>query len=309
MKKQLLTLGLVIASVFASQAQYVLTKNTPPFGATFTMKRITGSVAKPTLGQNQSWDYSALTGSTIANYVYIKRDTVSQEIKDSFPTATLIEMLPIPGVPDFNLNPMVFIEEKTDLFIRLGVQSSGGSIERVNDTMFYFGHAYDSTIYYGRQYTKYAGFGSLKLGAKTYDTVAVMQYINTAQTDTTLWFITMKPYYQRLLGMSIKSDTVAAAFFYETGMVTPNPTGVSEAVLSQTKVYPNPVKTYSNIQLENVAQELTVSLYDVQGKLVLKNTFSNTTLATISTESLQNGMYFMQIDADGMTTTRKLIKQ
>jgi hypothetical protein len=309
MKKQLLTIGLVIASVFASQAQYVLTKNTPPFGATFTMKRITGSVAKPTLGQNQTWDYSTVTGSTLANYVYIKKDTVSQALKDSFPTTTLIEYLPIPGAPDFNLNPMVFIEEKPDFFLRLGVKSSGTSMQRVNDTMFYFNHAYDSTIYYGSQYTKYAGYGSLKLGAKTYDTVVVMQYINTAQTDTTLWFITMKPYYQRLLGMGIKSDTVAAAFFYETGMVTPNPTGVNETALAQTKVYPNPVTTHSNIQLENVAKELTVAIYDVQGKLVLKHTFSNTALATMSTESLQNGMYFMQIDADGLTTTRKIIKQ
>jgi hypothetical protein len=69
------------------------------------------------------------------------------------------------------------------------------------------------------------------------------------------------------------------------------------------------VTTQSNIQLENVAKELTVAIYDVQGKLVLKHTFSNTALATMSIESLQNGMYFMQIDADGLTTTRKIIKQ
>ncbi len=77
----------------------------------------------------------------------------------------------------------------------------------------------------------------------------------------------------------------------------------------QLEVFPNPVGDVLTIR--NKFEEGVVSLYDVNGKLVLSQTFSHTQKdqTTLQLNGLPEGMYWMKLMADGQLLEGKVYKQ
>jgi len=74
------------------------------------------------------------------------------------------------------------------------------------------------------------------------------------------------------------------------------------------KVFPNPVARNSDLfVLFGTNMDVEINVYSVTGKLVLTNSVSNLNRTKISTASLSNGVYMLQIKAENTSITRKVI--
>lgn len=68
-------------------------------------------------------------------------------------------------------------------------------------------------------------------------------------------------------------------------------------------IYPNPVQSVLNIQINQPFNDLQVTIFDVNGKICLK---SDTQQINIST--LEKGVYFVKVNVDGKSQAFKIIK-
>jgi hypothetical protein len=110
------------------------------------------------------------------------------------------------------------------------------------------------------------------------------------------------------------SQILHPALIYDSGNLTNlqdlNPTG------SVYKIYPNPVKENLNIEVKTTntdhkKQFMYYNIYSMEGKEVLSSkidTLSNNYKDTIDLSQLEKGIYFIQINLNGVISTKKLIK-
>jgi len=79
---------------------------------------------------------------------------------------------------------------------------------------------------------------------------------------------------------------------------------VNDNIASNFKVYPNPASDFVTIETNNV-EISAVKIYDILGKNVLKqNELTNNRL---DVSNLRNGIYFLKIESNGNSITKKLI--
>lgn len=77
-----------------------------------------------------------------------------------------------------------------------------------------------------------------------------------------------------------------------------------DILASKVKLFPNPARDYITVLTNNV-QISSVEMYSVLGKKVLSTkTLTNNRL---NVSSLSNGIYFMKINAEGASTTKKIV--
>ncbi len=76
---------------------------------------------------------------------------------------------------------------------------------------------------------------------------------------------------------------------------------VPENVTESIALYPNPVKDRLTVKAENLQK---VEVFNLMGQLVLSSTTANVDMG-----SLNQGIYFVRIAADGMTVTKRIVKQ
>jgi hypothetical protein len=112
----------------------------------------------------------------------------------------------------------------------------------------------------------------------------------------------------------VGSEIQHPALIYDSGNLTNlqdlNPTG------SVYKIYPNPVRENLNIEVRtsnnaNKKQFMHYSIYSMEGKEVMTNKIdplNNNYKDTIDLTHLEKGIYFMQINLNGVLSTKKLIK-
>jgi hypothetical protein len=84
-----------------------------------------------------------------------------------------------------------------------------------------------------------------------------------------------------------------------------------KVVQSQVIVYPNPFDTVLNIDLPTILNELVLTMVDMQGRVVLKETKQVTNgRLTLNTYEIQNGIVFLTIatTAGKVLVTKKLFK-
>ncbi len=87
-------------------------------------------------------------------------------------------------------------------------------------------------------------------------------------------------------------------------------TDISHPKELQVSIYPNPAQTQVGIFLkDNVREEWTVNLMDIQGKSVLQSQISGQDYQVLNIEKLTTGVYFLQIQGDGKVFTNKLVKE
>lgn len=87
-----------------------------------------------------------------------------------------------------------------------------------------------------------------------------------------------------------------------------NPTGLNENQYYTLSVYPNPAKGETYVTLENAGLN-EVSVYDMQGRLVSKQSFVATAGEKVrfSTEMLNAGVYFVRVSSEDAIQTAKLV--
>ncbi len=75
------------------------------------------------------------------------------------------------------------------------------------------------------------------------------------------------------------------------------------------ELYPNPTSESFTVQSSQLVSETTISLYDIQGKVLISEKMQpqNGTL-TMDVSSLENGVYFVRISSEGNSVVKKLLK-
>jgi hypothetical protein len=78
-----------------------------------------------------------------------------------------------------------------------------------------------------------------------------------------------------------------------------------------TEVFPNPVQNQLTIKMATPTSEVTISIYDLQGKMIALPTIFQNTQAQINTTALPAGFYTLQITNNkiGNSEVRKFVKQ
>lgn len=73
-------------------------------------------------------------------------------------------------------------------------------------------------------------------------------------------------------------------------------------------IYPNPASGFVSVRFNDNASSHIIKLLDISGR-ILKTITSPNASATINTEELNEGIYFISISGSGKTSVEKLIKQ
>lgn len=106
---------------------------------------------------------------------------------------------------------------------------------------------------------------------------------------------------QKAISKCFGSDSFTRANYITIGNVG-LPTAVSEASVS---VYPNPAKGLFHIAT-SLSEKLDITIYDMQGKVLLVALTSNTT-ATLDVQNAPKGMYFMMIKGESSYMVKKIV--
>jgi uncharacterized delta-60 repeat protein len=81
-----------------------------------------------------------------------------------------------------------------------------------------------------------------------------------------------------------------------------------DAIINSIKLYPNPAKDVLHIEGLSRNANTTISVINVQGKVIMKTTVSNIT-SSINVKQLLPGTYFVKIESGDKKTTLKFVKE
>ncbi len=305
MKKQVLLIATVLGTICTATSQVATTKTLPPFGTKYILGQSAAgiSLAEPTQGANQVWDYSSASIPALYTYTITNPTGVKQEFQDSCPTAKYVEILEIPSAPSPDVNPMSFITDEGDYLIRVGEKGSGSGLNKKHDTIYKFNQAYQSTEIYGGFNMIYAGYGTLKLKTTTYTDVVLMLAISTTNQDSGYAFYQFTPHFHRLALMGWDNGAAVRLTIWEPTTST----GVKEALALNAKIYPVPANNFLTIDLNEKPKSGTVVISTILGTKVHQSNIESVS-NNIDIQLLNTGIYFVTIAVDGKTFTQKFIK-
>ncbi len=84
---------------------------------------------------------------------------------------------------------------------------------------------------------------------------------------------------------------------------------VNSFAFDDLSIYPNPTYESFTVQSSKLVLETTISLYDIQGKLLLsEKMLPQNGKLTMEVSSLENGVYFVKISSEGNSIVKKLLK-
>lgn len=84
-----------------------------------------------------------------------------------------------------------------------------------------------------------------------------------------------------------------------------------ELVVDNFKIWPNPVNNVLNIALPDTFgfDKVSYTVYDLSGKIVVKGAEQTSDAVEVSTTQLSKGVYFIEIESNGVKSTQKFVKK
>jgi len=74
-------------------------------------------------------------------------------------------------------------------------------------------------------------------------------------------------------------------------------------------MYPNPVLDQLNLNFGSSVQKAQVTILDLQGRALMSQSVANTQVETLNVSSLNKGVYFVKVTADGKVMNSKFVKK
>ncbi len=94
-----------------------------------------------------------------------------------------------------------------------------------------------------------------------------------------------------------------------SGTITVEPAlGVDEYSISDFTISPNPAKDHMNIELPRGLENARVQVFDVLGNILVNQTISGFA-ARMNVSNWNNGIYMVRLSSDGVSLTKRFIKQ
>lgn len=84
---------------------------------------------------------------------------------------------------------------------------------------------------------------------------------------------------------------------------------LTDDIFANVKIYPNPTKGLLKIDIEdyNSTNDIDVSVYDLKGRLLIKDKISNS-MADLDLSIYPNGIYILVLRKEGQTSEWKILK-
>ncbi|QQX76621.1 MULTISPECIES: T9SS type A sorting domain-containing protein [Aequorivita] len=109
----------------------------------------------------------------------------------------------------------------------------------------------------------------------------------------------------------VKVENVETNCFTETSfeIETDEILSMNSFAFDDLNIYPNPTYKTITVQSSQMVSETTISLYDIQGKVLLtEKIIPQNGMLTMNVSSLENGVYFVKISSEENNVIKKLIK-
>ena len=84
---------------------------------------------------------------------------------------------------------------------------------------------------------------------------------------------------------------------------------IKEFTYNQLTVYPNPSAGLFNIQTKNPIENATITVYDLNGRIVYQAKSENIENKSLDLNNLSNGIYILNIANGNVKYSQKIIKQ
>jgi hypothetical protein len=82
----------------------------------------------------------------------------------------------------------------------------------------------------------------------------------------------------------------------------------SNSDITETEVYPNPVKDYLHVNFTSTYNEVDIKIYSLLGQLVETMKIENSSNGKINLSELPQGSYILRINADGNSFSKTILK-
>ena len=96
----------------------------------------------------------------------------------------------------------------------------------------------------------------------------------------------------------------------ESGLIKTGIAGIDETSITLFNVYPNPASDLVNISFEGENTDYSISLMDIQGRVVSSREIANASgeqVVSFSTENVAKGSYIVTVTSNGATTTKNVV--
>ena len=118
----------------------------------------------------------------------------------------------------------------------------------------------------------------------------------------------------KVLDLDVRNDNTVFAATYGrgifSGQFTAESLSTNDNVLNKgIKVYPNPSNGIVNVSIDNYAGNITVEVYDINGRNVFSNSGDYMKANTINLQGFQKGVYILNVKGDELSYSEKIILQ
>ena len=108
-------------------------------------------------------------------------------------------------------------------------------------------------------------------------------------------------------GNAVKLEPQRAEYFYYHYTVDAYLEVESKADMTDVNVYPNPANNNVNIDLSGFSKNVKVSVYDLNGRLILVHKSDNNQQVLLSVSDLENGIYMFHISDGNKSILKKVV--
>lgn len=118
----------------------------------------------------------------------------------------------------------------------------------------------------------------------------------------------------KVMDLDVRNDNTVFAATYGrgifSGQFTPESLSTNDNVLNKgIKVYPNPSSGIVNVSIDNYAGNITVEVFDMNGRKVFSNAGDYMKANTINLQGFQKGVYILNVKGDELSYSEKIILQ
>lgn len=342
MKKSLqLFLGLTALASVTMLAQPTITATgcNPVVGDMFTTKTV-NYVSPGSAGANQTWNLSAMTGTTTTSYTAVT--VASTPYASTFSSASIAYKSSTAGAYGFyntssslfsvkglvvpqGTTTVVFNYSNPEDYMHYPLNYNSSYVDAFQATFTSAGYNY---VRRGVDSVKYDGYGTLTLPSGSYNNVMRVHFVESYQDST--FFPGFGPYiitYHNDMYMWYQNGnhySLASVFNLTSSLSSPTTggnyltniaVGVEEenARLNSCKLFPNPAANSVSVSVDlSESQKVEIKLFNTLGAQV-NSAVSAEGIAgandfKLDVSTLPEGVYFAQIHLDGnLSTTRRFV--
>jgi hypothetical protein len=118
----------------------------------------------------------------------------------------------------------------------------------------------------------------------------------------------------KVTDLDLRNDNTVYAATYGrgifSGQFTAESLSTNDNVLNKgIKVYPNPSSGIVNVSIDNYAGNITVEVFDMNGRKVFSNSGDYMKANTINLQGIQKGVYILNVKGDELSYSEKIILQ